>query len=71
VKRRDLIRKIGQQAKARGLAWEAVRAGAEHDIYRLGVAAQVSIPRHNEINEITARKILQTTESELGEGWWK
>jgi hypothetical protein len=67
VKRRDL----SQQARARGLAWEPTRAGAEHDIYRLGVAVQVSIPRYNEINEITARKIMQATEPELGEGWWK
>ncbi len=31
----------------------------------------VTIPRHREINEMTARAIFTTLEAELGVGWWK
>jgi hypothetical protein len=51
--------------------WVFVRAGGEHDVYRLGKTIQVSIPRHQEINEITARKIMAAGENELGKGWWR
>lgn len=71
MKRRDLIRKIDRAAKAQGIEWGIARSGAEHDIFRLGRTVQVSVPRHQEINEITARKIMQAGEAELGEEWWK
>ena len=32
---------------------------------------KVTIPRHREINEITAQGIFTTLEAELGLGWWK
>ena len=35
-----------------------VRNGSNHDIYRLGNKT-TSIPRHNEINELTAKIILK------------
>ncbi|WP_276885563.1 type II toxin-antitoxin system HicA family toxin [Anaerococcus lactolyticus] len=37
---------------------EFVRNGSNHDIYKLG-DNMTSIPRHNEINEITAKMILK------------
>jgi len=71
MKRRDLLKRIAREAQTRGGEWVLVRAGAEHDIYRLGKTVQVSIPRHQEINEITARKIMAACEKELGEAWWR
>ena len=57
MKRKDLIRRINELARARGLEciW---RQGGRHTVVRLG-EQETSIPRHREINEITARKILE------------
>jgi mRNA interferase HicA len=52
VKRRDLITRL----KAGG--YELHRHGAEHDIYINGTTA-VQVPRHNEIKESTAKRILK------------
>ena len=32
---------------------------------------KVTIPRHREVNELTAQAIFKTLESELGRGWWR
>jgi predicted RNA binding protein YcfA (HicA-like mRNA interferase family) len=39
-----------------------IRHGGSHDIYRVG-DVQVTIPRHNEINEITAKAIIKEAKS--------
>lgn len=70
MKRRDLIRKIGKVAKGAGVGFDLEREGANHSIYRCG-GQPVVIPRHNEINELTAKGIMQDLEGELGAGWWK
>jgi len=31
----------------------------------------VTIPRHREINELTALAVERLLEAELGEGWWR
>lgn len=41
-----------------------VRNGASHDIYRLGDLV-ITIPRHNELNEMTARGILKDAAAHL------
>jgi predicted RNA binding protein YcfA (HicA-like mRNA interferase family) len=54
VKRRDLVRRITE------LGAVFHREGAEHTIYknpRTGML--ISVPRHNEINAITAKKIIR------------
>jgi predicted RNA binding protein YcfA (HicA-like mRNA interferase family) len=51
MKRRDLIRKLEKHG------WKLARHGGNHDIYTNGIQSE-PIPRHNEINEITAKKIL-------------
>lgn len=73
MKRRDLIKRISGAASAAGLSWEVVATSkrGDHEKWRLGSAAQVSIPRHREINEITAQSILRETERALGQGWWR
>jgi mRNA interferase HicA len=58
VKRDDLIRKINKAADSAGTTFQFVRRGGSHDVYRYG-AELVIIPRHREINELTARGILR------------
>jgi mRNA interferase HicA len=54
VKRRDLIFKLGSAGAV------LVRNGGKHDIYHNPkTGATQPIPRHKEINEILARKILR------------
>lgn len=62
---------IGSAARARDVDWVQVALKGNHEKWRLGSTVQVAIPRHREINEITARAILTSTEVELGEDWWK
>ena len=71
MKRADLVRRIARAAKVSGLDWQQVGSKGNHEKWRLGTSVQLAIPRHTEINEITAHAILRSTEKELGEGWWK
>lgn len=52
MKRRDLIKKLEDA----GFKFE--RDGSSHDIYRRG-SDEEAIPRHREINETTAKRILK------------
>ena len=52
MKRRDLVKKL----EANG--WYKARSEGDHDIYTNGIRSE-PIPRHKEINEITADKILK------------
>jgi hypothetical protein len=56
VKRRDLLKKIGSKAKAKSLTVEMTEGGS-HTKVKIG-AKQTVVPRHAEINEITAKAIL-------------
>lgn len=54
MKRTDLIRTIEDE----GCVF--VRAGGRHDIYRNVITGKAdAIPRHREINELTARAIIR------------
>ncbi|GAB3844971.1 hypothetical protein GCM10029963_22590 [Micromonospora andamanensis] len=55
----DLIGKIGKAAAEAGVVFEKVREGGSHTIFRYG-SQNVVIPRHKEINELTARAILRS-----------
>lgn len=46
------------------------REGGSHSIFRCG-PQNVVIPRHREINEITARAIMPDLDEVLGRDWWK
>ncbi|KON72616.1 hypothetical protein M768_14000 [Cellulosimicrobium cellulans F16] len=62
MRRTELIKRIGKTAKAQGA--EAIfTEGGSHTKVRLG-DRQTVIPRHNEINEHTARAILKHLEGE-------
>lgn len=52
MKRKDLIRTI----RANGA--EFVRNGGSHDIYQKGKRI-IEVPRHNEVNERTAKEIIK------------
>lgn len=58
MKRADLIAKISKAAANAGTRFDRVREGGNHTIYRYG-AQNVAIPRHKEINELTAKGILR------------
>ena len=52
MKNRDLIKKLNQAG------FEMVRNGGNHDIFKKG-NIEIPVPRHKEINEMTAKKILK------------
>jgi hypothetical protein len=70
MRRRVLLQRIAEAAKERGLLLEDVREGSNHTIYRVA-ATPFSVPRHTDINEITAQSIMKHLERELGQGWWR
>jgi hypothetical protein len=70
VKRRELLRAVARAAREAGLEWELLRQGADHEIWSLD-GHRVTVPRHREINELTARGILRALEAQLGEDWWR
>jgi mRNA interferase HicA len=70
VGRNELLRKIRKAAANKDVGFELVREGGSHSIYRCG-SQNVVIPRHREINELTARAIMRDLDSELGEDWWR
>lgn len=65
-----LLRQIRAAAHARGRTWSLVRQGATHEIWMCGVT-RIVIPRHIDINDLTALRIRQTLQDELGQGWWR
>jgi predicted RNA binding protein YcfA (HicA-like mRNA interferase family) len=52
MRRRDLEKRLYS------LGWRLVRHGARHDVWSNG-EREIVIPRHNEINEYTAKTILK------------
>ena len=70
MKRRDLLQRVAIAARYRGLSWELVRQGSEHEVWALD-GRRITIPRHREINERTARGIMQAFEEEFGDRWWE
>jgi hypothetical protein len=68
--RDDLIRRIGRNARERGVRWALIRQGGNHEIWRCGTTT-VPIPRHEEISEQVARTILRELDVELGKDWWR
>lgn len=70
MKKRDLIKQIGDEATAQGKVWELARQGANHEVWNLD-SVRIPIPRHNEVGEMLAMQIFKQCESKLGEGWWR
>jgi mRNA interferase HicA len=59
MKRRDL------ESRLRELGWWFERAGGYHDVWTNGSLSE-PIPRHREINEILAKKILNKARTNRG-----
>ena len=53
MKRRQLVREL------RKLGYMLVRAGGNHDIFADDRGTVIPVPRHTEIGEVLARKILK------------
>lgn len=70
MKRREVIKRISKQAKADGVDFDLKREGGSHSVYDLG-GCMIPIPRHNEINEMTARGIFIEAEEVFGKDWWR
>jgi len=70
MKRKDVIKKVGDAAKRRGLIWELARNGANHDVYSLD-GLVIPIPRHRELGEQLAVGLLKECEPKLGRRWWR
>lgn len=54
MKRRDLIKRLENSG------WYLIRHGGNHDIYSNGLKNE-TIPRHDEIPEMLARRIIKRT----------
>jgi len=52
MKRKVLLRRLKQ------LGWHLARHGARHDVWT-NDKLEIAIPRHNEINEYTAKAIIK------------
>jgi mRNA interferase HicA len=56
MKQRDLLKKMKE------LGWWKLREGSNHEIWTNGYIEE-QVPRHREINENLAKKILKTAKS--------
>lgn len=70
MKYTDLIRKIRRAAAAAGVTFEMKRQKGSHQMWTCG-SVSVVIPKHGDVNELTAQGICKDLESELGKGWWR
>jgi mRNA interferase HicA len=61
VKRKDLLKRLGKMGDL-----VKVGEGGNHTIFRIN-GTKVSIPRHREINELTAQGILKDAEEACGD----
>lgn len=58
MKRTDLLKRVKKMAKDAEVQFELEREGGNHTIYSLN-GNNFPVPRHNEINELTAKGILK------------
>jgi hypothetical protein len=70
MKRAELVRRVAAAARRAGVGWRLVRQGREHELWQCG-RINVAIPRHRDIGEITARRIMADLEPVLGPRWWQ
>jgi predicted RNA binding protein YcfA (HicA-like mRNA interferase family) len=59
LKKRDLEKKL------KDLGWWLLREGGNHEVWTNGVATEF-VPRHSEIKEILAKKILKNAGATTG-----
>jgi hypothetical protein len=69
MKRRDVLKKLRAQARAKGLEFEEYEL-TNHTGIRVGNTAS-TLGRHSEIDDLTARKFFDQFAAEFGKGWWR
>ncbi len=57
------MKKADLERHLRSLGWRLLRQGGAHEVWSDG-ARQVTIPRHREVNENTARAILRAAKGD-------
>ncbi|WNM74164.1 HicA-like toxin [Mycobacterium Phage Nergal] len=65
----EIVAKIRKAAKAKGLTFESVRQGGNHEIYDLD-GIMVPIGR-GKLDKYVTLKIFKQCEPKLGKGWWR
>ena len=70
MNRRTLIRKIAKEAQRQQLNWRLAREGADHSIFDLD-GLSITVPRHSDLNELTALGILKRCAMKFGPKWWR
>lgn len=69
MKRTAVIKKIKAEAKRQGRSFEMVEL-SNHTGVIVG-NTRSTLGRHNEIDDVTARKFFDQFASEFGKGWWR
>ncbi len=69
MKRRDVLKKLRNQAKAEGLDFETYEL-TNHTGVKIGNTSS-TLARHSEIDDLTARKFWDQFADEFGKGWWR
>jgi len=70
VKRRDLIKRIRDEAKRRGLPFVVIDTRGKHDKL-IFMEVRVPIPRHKEIATGKGESIMKLFEQYFGKNWWR
>jgi hypothetical protein len=70
MKTRQFLKEVRERAKAQGLSLDFVRAGREHDLYRVG-SVQIAVPRHGELGPKLEFEMRKELEPVFGERWWR
>lgn len=67
MKKKALEKKLVALAKKHDVTFELIRQGGGHEIWSFN-GQSIAIPRHREINELTAKSILKTANAEVSDG---
>lgn len=71
MKRRDLVKAIASAAKTADVSWELLRDTGNHTSFLLAGQVRIDVPRHTEVGEMLAEKIMKDCEPVLGKRWWR
>lgn len=63
------MKRLKDEAKRRGLRYEEYEL-TNHTGIRVGAKAS-TLPRHAEIDDVTAKKFFDQFAEVLGKGWWR
>lgn len=61
MKKKDLLKHLKGLSRSNDVTFEMLRQGANHELWVFN-GQRLTIPRHNEINELTAKGIIGEAE---------